>query len=105
MGSPSAVAGNSWSYGYSFIAFDFDRRVVVGYNNISNNLKVAVLPSQAAPKQQTFGLGSSIDQVLSAQGTPTAVYGDIWSYGYSSVTFNNGVVSGYNNSARNLKIR
>ncbi len=52
-------------------------------------------------------VGSTKDQVLAVQGTPTGVIsgrgiGDIWSDGFSSVDFTpDGLVKGYSNSRMN----
>ncbi len=39
-----------------------------------------------------FTYGSTIGEVISVQGTPTRIDGDIWYYGKSEIYFNNGAV-------------
>lgn len=80
--------------------------VVVGYSNSSTNLRVRILPSGPIDAVPTaFGAGSNQNEVLALQGTPTGIRGDTWYYDLSSVTFRNGIVSGYSNTSKNLKIR
>jgi hypothetical protein len=43
--------------------------------------------------------------VLAAQGTPSAVSGDTWFYGASTVSFTDGTVGGYANVSRNLRVK
>jgi serine/threonine protein kinase len=58
-----------------------------------------------------FTLGSSKEEVLAIQGTPTSIIsgggfiGDTWSYGFSSVSFTkDGAVKGYSNISGNLHV-
>src|SRR6185503_13505174 len=51
--------------------------------------------SAAASRERSFTLGSSRDDVLAAQGTPSAMdmsHGETWSYGASTVRFRKGKV-------------
>lgn len=52
-----------------------------------------------------FTIGSSKDEVLAIQGTPSSVIGNSFLYGYSSVDFQGDRVSGYSNISKNLKVR
>jgi len=52
-----------------------------------------------------FTIGSTKDEVLAAQGTPSAIIGDQWFYGSSWVTFSKGTVSGWNTGGNPLKVR
>ncbi len=58
--------------------------------------------------QDCFKIGSSQNTVRNIQGTPSSIndydFLVIWSYGSSSVTFENGKVKSYNNLSNNLKI-
>jgi hypothetical protein len=58
--------------------------------------------------KRTFQIGTSLYVVQDIQGRPTEVMKyqeeEIWSYGNSTVTFKNGVVSRYNNADNNLKV-
>lgn len=101
-GTPSSIYGNTFSYGFSSITF-YQGNVSNYYN--SGNLRIKIFPSTAVTsKMNYFTLGSSVDEVLSIQGTPSSIYGNTLSYGFSSVTFYNGKVTNYYN-AGNLKIR
>ena len=115
-GTPTGIIdghgyGDIWSYGLSSV--DFSRTgAVKGYSNISGNLHVSATPTHSDTlTTDHFSLGSTKDQVLAVQGTPTSVidghgYGDIWSYGLSSVDFAaDGVVKGYSNISANLHVR
>ena len=98
-------------YGTSFVLFDQDR--VIGYMNHDNNLNVSTVPallSSEAP--QAWSLGSTRLEVLQAQEqTPQAVSRrddsceEIFHFGNSEVYFKQGLVTGYRNVDRNLKLR
>ena len=92
-GTPTHVEGNKWSYGFSEI--HFKDGVVIGFNNFFNNLRVAMHPAPgfgATQKKGYFTIGSSQDEVLGLQGTPTIVQGNLWSYQLSDVLFVDGKV-------------
>jgi hypothetical protein len=104
-GKPTKVYGQTWAYGLSDVTFKEGR--VWRYHNFDGTLRVQMLPSMSAAKglnPTTFSLGSSRDEVLLVQGTPTQVDGNKWSYGFSEVYFKNGVVNGFNNFFSNLKV-
>jgi len=75
------------------------------------------LPSPLRPEtpqpasKHYFTLGSTKDEVLAVQGTPTGVQnypslGDVWNYEFSSVDFTtDGVVKGYSNISHNLRVK
>lgn len=71
-GTPSNISGNTFTYGFSRVEFWNGR--VVGWANISNNLRVALKPA-VPTTAATFTRGSTEDEVLAAQGTPTNVSG------------------------------
>jgi outer membrane protein assembly factor BamE (lipoprotein component of BamABCDE complex) len=105
-GPPSRVDGNTFNYAYSSVDFRRDR--VSGYSNVSKNLKVRLLPSgesSGASSPGYFTIGSSKDDVLVVQGTPSSVYGNRFEYGHSSVDFRDDRVSGYSNISKDLKVR
>lgn len=60
--------------------------------------------SKAKPRRH-FTMGSTQDEVLAIQGTPTSVQGNTWYYRSSSVTFSRGRVESYSNQSRNLRIK
>ena len=100
-GTPTGIAFNIWSYGFSSVTFENGR--VKSFQNTSNNLKIRI-PSKSS-NLGYFTIGSSEDEVLAVQGTPTGIAFNIWSYGFSSVTFENGRVKSFQNTSNNLKIR
>jgi curved DNA-binding protein CbpA len=104
-GKPTKVYGQTWTYGLSDVTFKEGR--VWRYHNFDGTLRVQMLPSVSVGKDynpKTFSLGSSRNDVLLVQGTPTQVEPNKWSYGFSEVYFKNGLVSGYNNFFSNLKV-
>ena len=48
------------------------------------------------PEKNYFSMGSSLGEVIIAQGEPTKMEDNIWYYGESTVTFTNGLVSEWN---------
>lgn len=98
-GTPSGISGNEWWYELSTITFD--ERVVAGWRDYSHNLRVHMVPTSARTNK-TFTLGSTPDEVITAQGTPSGVSGDEWWYELSNVTFDNGVVIGWRDYSQNL---
>jgi outer membrane protein assembly factor BamE (lipoprotein component of BamABCDE complex) len=59
---------------------------------------------KASPPMSQFGyrgyfsLGASPQEVLAVQGRPTEIAGNTWKYGYSKVEFDDGLVTGFENS-------
>ncbi len=51
-----------------------------------------------------FSIGSTKAAVLAVQGSPTAVMGNLWWYGASSITFESDRVSGYSNTFNGLHV-
>jgi hypothetical protein len=58
-------------------------------------------PTYGSMTRQTFGMGSSKETVLAAQGSPTNASGAIWRYGASEVYFVADRVAGWHNSPGN----
>jgi hypothetical protein len=104
-GTPSGIIGSTWHCAYSSI--DFVNGKVKGYSNISRNLRVKLLPKVETFLQSPgyFTIGSTQDEVLAVQGTPTGIIGSTWRYGYSSIDFHNGEVKGYSDISKNLKVK
>ncbi len=104
-GRPGKVHGQKWVYSLSEVTFKGGR--VWRYNNFDGGLKVKILPAEAFTDDQaasSFALGATRDEVLRVQGTPTHVNGNKWSYGFSEVHFKDGVVTGYNNFFKKLRV-
>lgn len=101
-GTPTRVEGNHWFYGFSEVHFVDGR--VASFDNYFGNLKIRMLP--ASPPQageNAFTIGSTKDQVLAVQGTPSSIRGNIWFYRFSDVLFRDGKVSWVNDPSGNLK--
>ena len=99
-----------WSYGFNKITFKYG--LVSDYTNHSNELKVKLYPSvNSNTNVQYFTVGSTKDDVLRLEGTPTSVRKyealnkEDWNYGYNKVTFEFNRVSEYNNHNRRLKVK
>lgn len=103
-GSPSRVQGQTWVYGLSEI--QFRNGLVLRYNNFDGSLKVRMLPRRFNDPAPTYlSLGSTEDDVLRVQGTPTRVEQDKWFYGFSEIKFKDGRICDFNNYFGNLKLR
>ena len=98
-GTPTRVEGDRWFYGFSELVFKNGR--VVEYDNYFGSLKMRLLPSALSgpePPRNFFTIGSTPDEVLALQGTPTAVHGDRWSFDFAVVIFRDGKVHGVTSS-------
>ncbi|NLI82481.1 MAG: J domain-containing protein [Deltaproteobacteria bacterium] len=104
-GPPTRVRGQTWIYGLSDVQFREGR--VWRYNNFDHSLKVRLLPARTPPPHspEFFTVGSTRDEVLAVQGTPTRVDGNKWTFGFSEVRFKEGRVEDYDNYFGNLKVR
>ncbi len=112
MGTPQviSVAGDkqTWYYGNSTVYFD-SRGKVTSWNNYGN-LKVSMGKWSEPPS--TFTVGSSMEDVIKAMGTPDSiytnnfsVYATCWRYGWSTVYFDkNGKVLYWDNMGGNLRV-
>jgi outer membrane protein assembly factor BamE (lipoprotein component of BamABCDE complex) len=103
-GRPTRIQGNTWIYGISEINFRNGR--VCGYNNFDKSLRVKMVPEGQPPRSTDhITIGSTERQVLQVQGTPSRIEGNRWYYGFSEITFEDGLVTGYDNYFGTLKIR
>lgn len=103
-GVPDKIHSQTWIYGLSEVHFKDHR--VDRYNNFDGTLKVRLLPLQPAAKVPAFfTLGSTKNEVIAIQGTPTRILGRTWYYGFSTIRFKDGRVKGFDNFFGNLKIR
>jgi hypothetical protein len=103
-GTPSRVEQDKWFYGFAEIRFKdgFLRE----YDNYFGTLKVRLVPSvPAGPDQKRtfFTVGSTPDEVLALQGTPTSIHGNLWSFDFSSVYFRDGKVHYVTNTDGTLR--
>ena len=95
-GTPSAIWGNTLQYGASSIRFENDK--VTGWDiKPSNPLHARIIPTTHVDTARGyFTNGSSKDEVIAIQGTPTSIWQDTYQYGKSSVTFLDDKVSSWN---------
>jgi hypothetical protein len=91
-GSPDHIDGDAWFYGGDRVTFHQDR--AVSYSNEGGRLRVRILPEKpSALPPDHFSPGSTKDEVLAVQGTPSRIEGDCWYYGADYVLFLSGKVS------------
>lgn len=101
-GTPTRIEGDKWYYGFSEVHFKEGK--VVGFNNFFNNLHIRMEPTAPpGPVRDHFTIGSTMDEVLSLQGTPTSIQGNLWSYNLSSILFQDGKVRFASNLSGNLR--
>lgn len=92
-GTPTRIEGGKWYYGFSEISFKNAR--VEGFDNYFGALKVRILPSSPEVRfteDSFFTVGSTMDEVLAVQGTPTSIRGNVWFYQFSNILFRDGRV-------------
>lgn len=98
---------------YSDSTIELSKERVIGYNNVTGNLRVRVLPIWVNSDQPSnvWTLESSREQLLRVQGTPTQIVSDapacteMFRYGDSTVNLKNGFISGYDNLDKNLRVK
>lgn len=100
-GTPKSITGNTFGYDYSTVYFQNDR--VIGWSNISRNLRVKMY-SNSSTTESYFTVGSTKDDVIKIQGTPDNITGNTFGYGYSTVYFQNNQVKSWSNISNNLKV-
>ena len=114
--SYQGLGEETWTYGrLSTVAFSLPGGRVTEWNNYDGALKVLLLPTTGnSTTPGYFTRGSSQDDVLHAQGTPTEINSyqglgeETWTYGrLSTVAFSlpDGLVTEWNNYDGNLKIQ
>jgi outer membrane protein assembly factor BamE (lipoprotein component of BamABCDE complex) len=104
-GTPTDVSEDEFGYGFSTVYFSHGV-VRSWYNSRVSTLKVRLLPSANIARKEYFTVGSTKDDVLAIQGTPTEFFEDEFGYGFSKVYFSHGVVHSWHNSRVNpLKVR
>jgi hypothetical protein len=104
-GTPSRVQGQTWIYGLSEVQFRNGR--VSRFNNFDGSLRVHMVPESPEDGAQLdhIEIGSSEQQVLAVQGTPTRVEGNRWFYGFAEILFKDGRIAEYDNYFGALKMR
>lgn len=97
LGDPDEINEPFYRYGRSTITFE--EGIVTGWSDVDGSLPVQITGQTDV---DSFSEGSLEEDVAGAMGTPNALSGDTWSYGQSTVTFSDGVVSSYDNAGGNL---
>jgi len=94
-GTPTGETGDEMDYGNSKLYFSDG--VLIGWKiDPSSPLRVKLWPDAAVdPNLQSFGMGSTKNDVLAVQGTPTIYSQNKFGYGLSEVDFQNGRVVGW----------
>ncbi len=88
-GTPTRLNDYEWAYGLSTVDFK-NGRVVSWTIYGSSPLHAKMLPSSAVSNALGyFTVGSTKDEVLAVQGTPTRISEYEWAYGLSTVDFRN----------------
>jgi hypothetical protein len=99
-------------YGNSSVDLVEDK--VIGYNNLGNNLRVAIATIPSGSEDEAAGywtIGTERNDVFRIQGTPSQINlensmcKEVLHYGNSVIELRNGFVSGYNNAGGNLRVR
>jgi DnaJ domain len=97
-GIPTASSPDTFEYGASKVFFIGDK--VVGWQNAPLRIRLNVELRPSHPVEETlhyFAIGSTRDQVLAVQGTPTAFSFNTLEYGLSKVHFKDGRVVSWEN--------
>ena len=93
-GTPTEFSEDVFHYGLSTVSFN--NGVVESWDILPGDpLKARLLPSTKMPRKAYFTVGSTKDEVLAVQGTPTEFSEDVFHYGLSTISFNNGVVESW----------
>jgi len=98
-GAPTAESAGEMDYGNSKLYFDSG--VLTGWRiDPSSPLRVKLWPDAAVdPNLQSFGMGSTRNEVIVVEGTPTTYSQTMFGYGKSEVYFQYGRVVGWKNDA------
>ena len=106
LGSPTSVSAQGLTYGRSEIYLRNGRVVGWKIDLASSPLRVRLWPHHAFdPQIDTFTTGSTMDQVIFVQGTPTLVADNKFGYGKSQVFFEGGRVIGWLIDPRSVSLR
>jgi len=105
---------NQWDYGANYIRLKPPTNTISSWDNHDGKLKVILIAGNNTTTATKISLGSSMDDVIKIQGTPTTVHDTVsiygyneWDYGSDSIrfsppTFN---VSSWNNSGGRLLVQ
>ena len=102
-GTPTSFSETHFSYGASVVYFKGDR-VTRWYNSSLNPLKVKLASTSTG--KSYFTVGSTHEEVIAIQGTPTTFTETRFTYGHSVIYFENDQVTHWENSPPNpLKVK
>ena len=106
-GTPTSFSENKFDYGASRVHFRNGRVSSWDNNTILNPLSAKMVPAQNTRNRGYFTTGSTKDEVVAVQGTPTSFSENKFEYGASRVYFRNGRVSSWDNNTilNPLKVR
>jgi hypothetical protein len=104
-GTPTRLNQYEWAYGLSTVGFQHETVATWSVSSL-NPLRVKMPPTNsysdnAARSKGYFGPGSTKDEVLAVQGTPTRLYDYEWTYGFSTIDFQGGRVTAWSVSSMN----
>jgi DnaJ domain len=106
LGTPTASTDNKLVYGRSELYFKDDSVIGWRIDRASSPIRVKLWPeSSVDPSLDSFTVGSSMDDVLVVQGTPTAFSEDKFEYGGSEVYFQNRRVVRWKSDPASIPLR
>ena len=105
-GPPSSTSEGKFIYGHSELYFKDNKLVGWKIDPESPPIRVKLWPDAAVdPDLDSFWMGSSKNEVLVVQGTPTFWSEDTFGYGGSEVYFKNGKVVNWKNDPASVPLR
>jgi hypothetical protein len=106
LGPPTSSSRDQLAYGQSVLYLRGDSVVGWRIDPGSAPLRVKIWPTTAVdPALEQFSVGSSKDEVLVVQGTPTAFSRDRFEYGRSLVFFKDNRVIGWKSDPSSISLR
>ena len=99
-GAPTTETETELTYGHTELYFNNDRLVGWKIDAASPHIRVKLWPDAAVdPELDSFWIGSSKNEVLAVEGTPTLWSENTFGYGGSEVYFKDGRVVSWKNDA------
>ncbi|MDB5056173.1 MAG: hypothetical protein JWM44_4223 [Bacilli bacterium] len=107
--TPNTYKGETFQQYYDRVIGEMDpKQTAPNKNHLFiewEKARTGIIDNLVDPKDY-FTIGSTKDQVRKAMGTPTAIGGSVWNYGFSRVYFdNNDKVESYDDNSGNLKVK